>query len=398
MPPEAAEAKGPLHGIRVLDLSSVVLGPMMAQLLGDMGADVIKVETPEGDITRMIGSRRSEKMGALFLANNRNKRSIVLDQKTAFGRQALAAMARKADVLVHSIRTASADRLGISYAALSAANPRLIYCHLAGFSDQGLYAGQPAYDDIIQALSGLAMLQTAVSSEPRYLPTILADKVAAVYAAYAAMVALFHRERTGKGQKVVVPMLETMVAFNSAEHLGGAIFDPPVGEMGYQPVRKAMRKPFRTKDGYLCFMPYTDSHWREFAALLQDEALAADPMFMTMQGRQANIDRVWAEVGKRLAERSTESWTALCKGTDIPVARVNAIEDLLDDPHLDSISFWQRLEHKTDGTLRLPSSPFEFSLSPPAIRRLPPVLGEHTDEVLAEFGLAPAPAGAGRQG
>ena len=210
MPPEAAEAKGPLHGIRVLDLSSVVLGPMMAQLLGDMGADVIKVETPEGDITRMIGSRRSEKMGALFLANNRNKRSIVLDQKTAFGREALAAMAGKADILVHSIRTTSADRLGISYAALSAANPRLIYCHLAGFSDQGLYAGQPAYDDIIQALSGLAMLQTAVSSEPRYLPTILADKVAAVYAAYAAMVALFHRERTGKGQKVA-PTANTSV-------------------------------------------------------------------------------------------------------------------------------------------------------------------------------------------
>ena len=384
---ENTPSAGPLDGIKVLDLSSVVFGPMAAQSLGDMGADVIKVEAPEGDVTRMIGPRRSEKMGALFLANNRNKRSIVLDLKGAEGLPTLLKLVAGSDVLLHSIRGPAAERLGLSYEKLSVINPRLIYCHLMGFSDAGLYAGKPAYDDIVQALSGLAMLQTVVAGEPRYMPTLLADKISAVHAAYAIMLALFHRERTGAGQKVSVPMLETMVAFNLSEHLGGCIFEPPLGEMGYPPVRQSMRRPFKTRDGYLCFMPYTDGHWREFARLIGAIELARDPKFMTMKGRQANIDKVWAEVGRQLVKRTNAEWISLCAKADIPLAAVNTLEDLLNDPHLESMGFWKLLEHKSEGTLRLPANPLEFSATPPSIRRLPPLLGEHTAEVLREFGM-----------
>ena len=276
--------EGPLAGLEILDLSSVVLGPMTAQYLGDMGADVIKIEPPEGDVTRLIGPRRSDKMGALYLANNRNKRSLVLDLKRADAQAALRRLVERSDVLLHSIRTPAATKLGLDYETLSALNPRLVFCHMLGFSDSGVYAGRAAYDDIVQALSGLAMLQKVPAGAPRYIPSILADKTTAVHAAYAIMLALFARERTGRGQKVGVPMFETMVAFTSAEHLGGHIFEPPIGEMGYTPVRQGMRRPFKTQDGYLCFMPYTDEHWRRFIGLIDAPEIAADPRFMTMRG------------------------------------------------------------------------------------------------------------------
>jgi len=380
-------ADGPLAGIRVLDLTAVVLGPMTAQYLGDMGADVIKIEPPEGDITRSIGARRSPGMGALFLANNRNKRSVVLDLKRRDGQAALRTMALTSDVLLHSVRAASAARLGLSYESLAAENPRLVYCHVKGFSDVGAYAGRPAYDDIVQALSGLAMLQTIAAGEPRYVPSIIADKITAVHAAYAIMLALFSRERTGRGQSVGVPMLETMVAFNSAEHLGGCVFEPPEGKMGYEPVRQGMRRPFRTRDGWLCVLPYTDTNWRRFFELAGRPELAADPRYGTQQGRQKNLELVLGELARQLATRASAEWVAALGEADIPFAVVNDLEDLLHDPHLESVGFWQLLEHPTEGRLRLPANPIELSATPPSIRRLPPRLGEHTAEVLASFGF-----------
>ncbi len=379
---------GPLAGIKVLDLSSVILGPMTGQYLGDMGADVIKVEGPEGDVTRSIGPRRSEGMGSLYLANNRNKRSVVLDLKTLEGQAALLRMAASADVLLHSIRAASAARIGLSYTALSAANPGLIYCHVRGFEDDGPYGGRPAYDDIIQALSGLAMLQMIAAGQPRYVPSIIADKVTAVHAAYAIALALFHRSRTGLGQQVGVSMLETMVAFNAHEHLGGAVFEPVVGRMGYEPIRQGMRRPFATLDGYICFLPYNDAHWLRFFGLIGRTDLAVDPMFATMKGRQANLGKVWEEIGRQIAQRSSADWLALLDGSDIPHAVLNDLEDLLDDPHLAATGFWQMLEHPSEGLLRLPANPFDMPSCPPAIRLLPPKLGEHTAEVLAEYGLS----------
>ena len=380
-------AKGPLEGIRVLDLTAVVLGPMTGQYLGDMGADVIKIEPPEGDITRSIGARRSEGMGALFLANNRNKRSVVLDLKRRDGQAALRTMAFTSDVLLHSVRAASAARLGLSYESLAAQNPRLVYCHVKGFSDLGAYAGRPAYDDIVQALSGLAMLQTIAAGEPRYVPSIIADKITAVHAAYAITLALFSRERTGRGQSVGVPMLETMVAFNAAEHLGGCVFEPPEGRMGYEPVRQGMRRPFKTRDGWLCVLPYTDTNWRRFFELAERPDLAADPRYATQQGRQQNLELVLGELARQLATRASAEWIALLGRADIPFAVVNDLEDLLHDPHLESVGFWKLLEHPTEGRLRLPANPIELSATPPSIRRLPPRLGEHTAEVLGSFGF-----------
>jgi crotonobetainyl-CoA:carnitine CoA-transferase CaiB-like acyl-CoA transferase len=381
------DARGPLAGLRVLDLSTVVLGPMTGQYLGDMGADVIKVESPEGDVTRAIGPRRNEGMGALFLANNRNKRSVVLDLKSEVDRARLRGMVGGVDVVLHSVRTESATRLGIGYDQMAALNPRLVYCHLKGFSDEGRYAGKAAYDDVVQALSGLAMLQTVVGGEPRYVPSIIADKISAVHAAWAIALALFHRERTGEGQEVIVPMLETMVAFNMMEHLGGQIFSPAVGDMGYKPVREALRRPFRTADGHVCFLPYTDANWRTFLTRIARPDLLGDPVFATQKGRQANLDRVWGEVARILAGRTTADWLALLDGSDIPHASVNALEDLLEDPHLGDIGFWQFRDHPSEGLLRFPAPPIALSRSPASISRLPPRLGEHTEEVLREFGL-----------
>ena len=257
---------------------------------------------------------------------------------------------------------------------------------MRGFEDDGPYGGRPAYDDIIQALSGLAMLQKIAAGEPRYVPSIIADKVTAVHAAYAIMLALFHRERTGLGQDVGVSMLETMVAFNAHEHLGGAVFEPTLGRMGYEPIRQGMRRPFATKDGHICFLPYNDPHWLRFFQLIERPDLAADPMFSTMRGRQANLGAVWAEVGTLLAQRSSAEWLALLAPTDIPHAMLNDLEDLLDDPHLVATGFWQMFEHESEGAMRLPSNPIALSASPPSIRRLPPRLGEHTEEVLGGLG------------
>ena len=380
-------AEGPLHGLTVLDLSAVILGPMAGQYLGDMGADVIKIETPEGDVTRAIGPRRHEGMGALFLANNRNKRSVVLDLKTAHGQAALRHLAARADVLLHSTRSQAAERIGLGYAGLSAANPRLVYCHVRGFGTGGPYADRPAYDDIIQALSGLAMLQKVAAGVPRYLPSIMCDKITAVHAAYAIMLALFHRERTGRGQAVTVPMMETMVAFNLQEHLGGGVFDPVDGELGYTSIRKALRRPYPTKDGYLCFLPYTDANWKTLLERIDRPDFAADPRFTSQAGRQANMQAVWAEMAIEIAARTTEEWTRLLDGSDIPNAVLNELEDLLDDPHLVASGFWQPFEHPTEGALRLPSNPLVLPDCPPSIRRLPPRLGEHTEEVLREWGF-----------
>ncbi|MGG5807647.1 CaiB/BaiF CoA transferase family protein [Falsiroseomonas sp. CW058] len=379
---------GALDGVRVLDLSSVILGPMTAQYLGDMGADVIKVEPPEGDITRAIGPRRHEGMGALFMANNRNKRSIVLDLKEAGAQAALRGLAARSDVLLHSIRTPAAERLGLGWEALSAANPRLVLCHVTGFAEGGPYAGRPAYDDIIQSLSGLAMLQAAAGGEPRYVPSIIGDKITAVHAAMAIALALFHRERSGQGQLVRVPMLETLVAFTAAEHLGGHVFDPPAGGMGYAPVRQGLRRPHRTKDGWLCLLPYTDAHWRRFLDIAGRPDLAADPDFATLAGRQKDPQALWRSVAALLPARTSAEWLEVLLAADIPAAAVNDLEDLLDDPQLAATGFWEMHAHPTEGMLRLPASPLHLAATPPAIRRLPPRLGEHTAEVLREFGLA----------
>jgi crotonobetainyl-CoA:carnitine CoA-transferase CaiB-like acyl-CoA transferase len=369
----------------VVECASIVLGPLTGQLLGDMGADVIKVEAPEGDLTRRIGPKRSAGMGALFLGCNRNKRSVVLDLKQRSERERLDRLIQGSDVFLTSIRPSAIERLGLAYERLSKTNDALIYCQLEGFGAGGLYAGKAAYDDIVQALSGLAMLQAVVAGEPRYVPSIVADKITGVHAAYAIALALFHRARTGQGQRIAIAMFETVAAFNLTEHLWGHAMEPPVGDMGYPPVVTAARRPFATRDGYLAVMPYSDTDWKRFYEISGRADLLADERFATLAGRQQNVGLVWDGLKDEIATRTSREWTELLENEDIPFAAVNSLEDLLEDPHLASVGFWQTLEDG-DGRWRLPRSPVNLSATPPSIRRLPPRLGEHTREVLREFG------------
>jgi crotonobetainyl-CoA:carnitine CoA-transferase CaiB-like acyl-CoA transferase len=378
----------PLSGITVIECASIVAGPLAAQFLGDMGAEVIKIEPPAGDLTRAIGPRKSEGMGSFFLNNNRNKKSVVLDLKVKEGLEVLKRMVGQSDVFLHSIRTSAADRLGLSYEDLRSINEAIVYCHVKGFSDKGSYAGKPAYDDIIQSLSGLAMLQEVVGGEPRYMPAIFADKTAAIHAAYATVLALFHRERTGEGQKVDVSMFETMVSFNMAEHLWGMTFEPPLGPMGYEPVSTAARRPFRTVDGYVSFLPYSDEQWRRFFELINRLDIVEDPRFATFSGRQQNVKMVWSEIAHQLTLRTNAEWVQLLESEDIPFAVLNSLEDLLTDPHLVETEFWQVAEHETEGLLRFPGAPFDMSRTPQRLDLLPPGLGRHTQDVLQRFGYS----------
>jgi formyl-CoA transferase len=384
-----SDAKGPLAGIKVLDLASVIMGPVAAQHLADMGADVIKVEAPGGDLTRSIGPHKSKDMGAVFLTCNRNKRSIVIDMKRPEAREVLYRLVAGSDVIIHSIRTAPAERIGLSYEALRARNERLVYCHVKGFSDSGAYAGQPAFDDTIQAGTGLAMLQTVVAGEPRYFPSSIIDKICAMHVAYAIMLALFHRERTGHGQEIELAMFETMAAFNVIDHLWGEAFVPPIAPMGYESVRKGVRKPYPTKDGYLAFLPYSDAHWHKFFRLIGRADLIDNPRLATFEGRMQFPTEAFGFVAETLRQRTTAEWVQLFGDQDFPMSAVNAIEDLLDHPHLQSVNFWNMLPHPTEGMLRMPSNPIKLSESPASIRRLAPHLGEHTREVLREFDFGP---------
>ena len=362
----------------------MIFGPVAGQYLGDMGAEVIKLEPPEGDLTRSIGPRRSPLMGSFFLNSNRSKRSIVVDLKRPEGREILMSLVANTDVLLHSMRTPAANRLGLDYASLSKANPKLVYCHVSGYGDEGVYGGRPAYDDIIQAASGLAMLQTVVAGQPRFIPTIVADKISGVHAAYAIALALMHRMSTGEGQQVDVAMFETMTAFNMLEHQWGHVFEPPIGNMGYVPVSTAARRPYRTLDGYLALLPYSDKHWQRFFALAGEPQIMLDARFATFAARQTHFIAVWDEIERQVARKTNADWLALLSADDIPFSLVNTLEDLVQDPHLNSVDFWQVVDHPTEGLLRLPRNPIGLSASPPAITRLPPRLGEHGAEILRE--------------
>ena len=377
----------PLEGIRVLEIASMIFGPLAGQYLGDMGADVIKLEPPEGDLTRSIGPRRSPRMGSFFLTSNRNKRSIVVDLKMTEGKEILQSLASKTDVLLHSMRTPAANRLGLDYASLSQQHQRLIYCHVAGYGDDGLYAGRPAYDDIIQAASGLATLQTVIAGQPRFIPTIIADKISGLHAAYAIMAALMQRSQTGLGQQVDVSMFEAMAAFNMMEHQWGHAFEPPIGPMGYEPVSTAARRPYKTLDGFLALLPYNDLHWKRFFELAGESQIMQDPRFATFAARQKNVQLVWNEIEKQIARKTNAQWLELLTPEDIPFSVVNSLEDLVNDPHLKSVDFWQIHQHPSEGSLRMARVPIQMSGARTDFKRLQPQLGEHSKEILQELGF-----------
>jgi crotonobetainyl-CoA:carnitine CoA-transferase CaiB-like acyl-CoA transferase len=378
---------GPLEGVRVVEFTSVVLGPWACQMLADMGAEVIKVEAPYGDSNRQLGASHHPGMAALYLTCNRNKRDIVLDVKQPGGRQAVLDLCRNADVFVHNNRPQVMTKLGLDYAAISAVNPRIVYCGAYGYSRRGPYGTRGALDDSIQSVAGIAMLNEKVLGEPRYLPTVVCDKTTAITVVYAVLAALFHRERTGEGQEVEVPMFETMVSFVMAEHLWGMAFEPPMGPPGYVRLMSEHRRPYRTADGYIAILPYMNAHWETFCTVTGRTDLLEDPRFRTMKDRTRNIDATYAETARIMATRSTQEWLDLFEKTSVPVNRVNTLEALADDPHLRETGFWKFTDHPTEGRLRGTAFPVNFFGTPVDEGRLPaPRLGEHTRALLAEAG------------
>lgn len=379
---------GPLSGIRVIDLSSHVLGPVATQTLGDMGADVIKVESPEGDFNRRVGCERSPDMGALYMSINRNKRSVVLDLKRAAAREALMRLSATADVFIHCMRVPAAERLGISYAALSAVNPRIVYAFGRGFSGEGPNRDRPAYDDVIQGAAGMASLNLMATGEARYFPTVMADKLCGLVLASSVAMALFDRERTGLGQEVQVPMFETVLAFNLLEHMWTGVFDEPRGELGYPRALTSYRKPYRTSDGHICLLASTDEQWRKLFAGIGRPELAADDSYGKLAARARDFGAIYAIVEEAMLTRTTAEWRSALDAADIPNAAMGRIEDLPQDPYLKETGFFRRHDHPTEGALITTAIPVSFSRTPGAIRRLPPRLGEHTAEVLREAGLS----------
>ncbi|MFB0872188.1 MULTISPECIES: CaiB/BaiF CoA transferase family protein [unclassified Sphingobium] len=386
----SGRGQGPLAGVRVLDLTSVLMGPYATQIFADLGADVIKVESPQGDTTRFIPPGPDASRGAMFLNVNRGKRSVVMDLKQSAARDALLRLAGQADVFIHSMRANAIGRLGLDYAALSAANPKIIYANLYGFARNGPYRDYPAYDDIVQAASGIVDLQARLSGgQPTYAATVIADKVAGLTGAYSVMAALFARERTGVGQEIEVPMFETLVSFAMVEHLCGSLFVPPQGPPEYPRATSEARRPYATADGHIGVMIYNDKHWRAFFAELGDPEWSRDPIFASMRSRTQNIGTVLARVAQVMATRTTDEWMALLRRAEIPATPIATLTDLLDDPHLAQTGFWD--ERATEmGAMRFPGIPTRFSATPGAIGDPGPALGGDSEAVMREAGFAEA--------
>jgi len=380
-----------LNGIRVLDLTAYLLGPFATQILGDMGADIIKVESHEGDIVRGIGPTRSPGMGGIFQQNNRNKRSVVLDLKQPAGRDALLRLAATADVFVYNVRPAAMARLGLSYEALAAVNPGIVYVGAVGFGQDGPYAARPALDDLMQGMSGIAGLYARASGgEPRYIPMAMADRYTGTVLVNAVLGALVHKLRTGQGQSLEVPMFESLVQGVLGDHLMGHSFDPPLGPPGYPRHLSPDRRPFRTQDGWLCAFLISDGQWRAVLERLGQPELLQDPRFATLQARTEHSREVYAWLDATFRTRTTGQWLALLGEADVPAGPLHTLESLLDDPHLNAVGFFQRLEHSTEGTLVTLRPPSRWSHTPPEVRRAPPRLGEHSSELLAEAGYSGA--------
>lgn len=392
----AKEATGPLKGIRILDLTSVVNGAYATQILADQGAEVIKIEDPGsgrgggGDIMRWAGhvpEGAPRDMGPIFLTINRNKRSVVLDLKQDSARRALRRLIKSCDVFAASVRYEGLKRLGLAYEDVAAIRPDIVYVHAAGYGSEGPYAGEPAYDDLIQSASGMADIlpRTDGNPTPRLVPTLAADKVSGLFMAQAVTAALLHRARTGEGQFVEVPMLECVTSFLMVEHLYDHSFEPPIGQYGYIRVINPNRKPFPTKDGYIGLLPYTDKQWDQFfEAAGFGAAVKNDPRFADYATRAKHIHELYALVEQAAATKTTQEWLDILKPLSIPVVKTNRLEDVESDPHIAAVELFQCYEHPELGTYKLMRPPVKFSKTPANIRRHPPRLGEHTEEVLAE--------------
>jgi crotonobetainyl-CoA:carnitine CoA-transferase CaiB-like acyl-CoA transferase len=378
---------GPLKGVRILDLTGVLFGPYASQTLGDWGAEVIKVEPLSGDSWRYAGAFRHRGMSGQFMAVNRNKRSLALNLKTTRGKKIFKDLVSTVDVLMTNVRPAALSRLGLGYEPCKQLNPRLIYAAATGFGQDGPWSARPAFDEIVQAASGLASA-IGTDEEPAFVPSLICDKICGLALAAAVSAALVHRERTGKGQMVEVPMLETVAAFNSIEMLGGHAFNPPIGPAGYTRIKE--RRPMRTKDGWLTMLPYSADNWCAFFEAVGHPELIEEFSVRDPISRSSNIDKIYKRMSEFALERSTAEWEELLLRIDVPHAEFAKIKEIAEQPHLRAVGMFLDISHPTGGKLRQARPSTRFSETPAGVYRLPPQLGEHTREVLHEIGYSDA--------
>lgn len=380
---------GPLAGVRVVDLTAMVMGPYCTQIMADMGADVVKIEPPQGDDTRYISVGPAPGMSGVFVNVNRGKRGIAIDLKSDAGRTALRALIERADVFIHSMRAKAIARLGFSYTDVAAINPAIVYTNCYGYGRRGPNRDLPAYDDTIQAACGLPSVQEQLTGEANFIGTILADKVAGLTALYATMMALFHRERTGEGQEVEIGMFEAMASFMLVEHANGAMFDPPLGPAVYPRTVAPNRRPYRTSDGYIAALIYNDKHWAAFIDAVRPPWTS--DLYATLEGRARQIDTVYSLLAETFAQRTTDEWLKLLRELEIPASPISSPAALFDDEQLEAVGFFETVD-SPHGPVRFPGVPTWFSRTPGRVAGPAPELGAHTDEVLDELGLRSAEA------
>ncbi|BFM07501.1 CaiB/BaiF CoA transferase family protein [Halioxenophilus aromaticivorans] len=378
------EKTGPLKGIRVVDLTAMVMGPYSTQIMADMGADVIKIEPPNGDQTRYVSTGRDPGLCGVFINVNRGKRSVVLDLTTEHGKTALTELIKTADVFIHSMRAKAVAKLGFCYDRVKAIKSDIVYTNCYGYGRAGPYADRPAYDDTIQAECALNAAQFELTGEANFVGTIMADKVAGLTVLYATVMALFHRCQTGEGQEVEVGMFETMAAFMLAEHADKAIFDPPLGGAYYHRAVAKNRRPYKTKDGHIAALVYNDKHWALFTQAVKPNW--ATPELAKLADRAKRINEVYGLLAETFLERSTAQWLDLLTELGIPASPLRSADDLFEDEHLKSIGFFENIETPS-GKIRFPGVPTNFSQTPGKVHGPAPALGENTDEILAELNL-----------
>lgn len=380
----------PLAGLRIIDMSAVVMGPFAAQILGDLGADVIKVEPHAGDTTRHVTPMRNKNMGWVYLHANRNKRSLVLDLKDTEGKSAFLKLVEISDAIITNVRPAALERLGLGWDVLHAINPRLIVVNLVGYGSGGPYDGRPAYDDLIQGVTSLPSLLVQAGSEtPHYVPLALNDRATGLSSAVALLAAVHYREKNGRGQQIEVPMFETMAQWVLGDHMGGKTFEPPLGSAGYKRTLNKERRPYKTKDGMICTIIYTDKHWSTFMELIgEGEAYRSDPRFANISTRTDHAHELYAWVSNAMEARTSAEWVAALLAADIPVTPLHDLDSLMEDEHLTAVNYLPVVEHPTEGRVRDIRVPTTWSESQPNVRRHAPQLGEHSVEVLREAGLS----------